>query len=65
MAENVNWKKVEDTGETRILDALHFALNGDSIPEIARKAGVPESSLYSIKNHGPFAHREGHGASAH
>jgi hypothetical protein len=31
MAPNVNWKGLEEIGETRILDALRLALNGTSI----------------------------------
>ena len=65
MAQKVNWKKVEEIGEGRILWALSFAMNGDSVQEIARKTGLPESSLQSIKKDGPFAHRKGSRTSAH
>jgi len=58
MARKINWRKIEDIGEARILRALSSAMNGDSVPEIARKTGIPESSLCSIKKHGPFAHRK-------
>jgi transposase-like protein len=54
---SVNWVGVEELGEKRILEALAFALRGESIPEIARKTGIPAPSLYSIREHGPFAHR--------
>ena len=53
----VDWAGVAKIGEERVLDALHLALNGKSIPEINRKTGIPESSLYSIRRDGPFAHR--------
>ena len=57
MAPNVNWKELEEIGETRILDALRLALNGTSMADIARETGIPASSLSSIKCHGPYAHR--------
>jgi transposase-like protein len=57
MAPNVNWKGLEEIGETRILDALRLALNGTSMADIARETGIPASSLSSIKCHGPYAHR--------
>ena len=57
MAPSVNWKELEEIGETRILDALRLALNGTSMAEIARETGIPASSLSSIKCHGPYAHR--------
>lgn len=43
--------------DKRILDALALALKGRSVPRIARETGVPTSSLYSVRKHGPFAHR--------
>ena len=52
----VKWRGIADIGEKRVLDALSMALNGKSIPEIARKTRIPESSLYSIRKDGPFAH---------
>jgi hypothetical protein len=57
MASNVNWKGLEEIGETRILDALRLALNRTSMADIARETGIPPSSLSSIKCHGPYAHR--------
>ena len=57
MAPNVNWKGLEEIGETRILDALRLALNGTSMADIARETGIPASSLSSIKCHRPYAHR--------
>ena len=54
---SVNWVGVETMKEVRILNALHFALNKRSIPEIARETGIPKSSLYSIRKSGPYAHR--------
>ena len=54
---SVNWVRLEEIGETRILDALRLALQGVSIPEIHRETGIPKASLYSIKNHGPYEHR--------
>jgi hypothetical protein len=54
---SVNWVGVEKIGETRILDALSLALRGKSIPEITRKTGIPSQSLYSVRNHGPYEHR--------
>ena len=57
---SVNWVKLEEIGETRILDALRLALQGISIPEIHRETGIPKASLYSIKNHGPYEHRNRH-----
>ena len=53
----VNWKKLEDIGETRILIALSLALGGRSVPEIARETGISTASLYSIRKHGPYQHR--------
>lgn len=53
----VNWVGVETLKEVRILNALYLALNGKSIPEIARETGIPKSSLYSIRKHGAYAHR--------
>jgi hypothetical protein len=53
----VNWVGIEKIGEKRILDALALALRGKSIPEIARETGIPASSLYSVKDHGPYNHR--------
>ncbi len=57
MAPNVNWKELEEIGETPILDALRLALNRTSMADIARETGIPPSSLSSIKCHGPYAHR--------
>jgi hypothetical protein len=57
MAANVNWKGLEEIGETRILDALRLTLNGATIADIARETGIPASSLSSIKCRGPYAHR--------
>ena len=56
MAAKVNWKGLEEVGETRILDALRLALNGTNIADISRKTGIPPSSLSSIKCHRPYAH---------
>ncbi len=53
----VNWVALQKIGETRILHALKLALRGKAIPEIARETGVPKASLYSIRKHGPFEHR--------
>lgn len=53
----VNWKKIEDIGELRILIALSLALRSRSIPDIARETGIPTASLYSIRKHGPYQHR--------
>jgi len=66
MSVNVNWKGLEEIGETRILDALRLALNAldhqeSSIAQIARATGIPPSSLSSIKCHGPYAHRNKQG----
>jgi hypothetical protein len=58
MAAKVNWKGLEEVGETRILDALRLALNGTNIADISRKTGIRPSSLSSIKCHGPCAHRK-------
>jgi hypothetical protein len=57
MSAKVNWVKLEEIGETRILDALRLALLGKSIAEIERETRIPTSSLYSIKKHGPYEHR--------
>ena len=57
MVANVNWKGLEEIGETRILNALRLALNGATLADIARETGIPASSLSSIKCHGPYAHR--------
>jgi hypothetical protein len=54
----VNWIGIANIGEKRVLDALVMALNCKSIPDIARKTGIPESSLYSIRKDGPFAHKK-------
>jgi hypothetical protein len=56
MESPVNWRGIADIGEKRVLDALSMALNGKRIPEIARETRIPESSLYSIRKDGPFAH---------
>lgn len=53
----VNWVGLEKIGETRIANALALALNGKTISEIARATGIPEASLYSIRKHGPYEHR--------
>jgi hypothetical protein len=58
MAAKVNWKGLEEVGETRILDALRLALNATNIADISRKTGIPPSSLSSIKCQGPYAHRK-------
>jgi len=55
--QTVNWIALEEIGEIRILKALQLAMNKKSIPEIARETGIPSSSLYSIKAHGPYEHR--------
>lgn len=57
MREHVKWRRLEEIGEVRILDALRLALNGCSIAEIERQTRIPASSLSSIKCHGPYAHR--------
>jgi len=49
----VNWVGLEKINEVRILDALRLALLGKSIQEIERETGIPTSSLYSIRKHGP------------
>jgi transposase-like protein len=54
----VDWAGIARIGERRVLDALALALNGKSIPDISRATGIPESSLYSIRKNGPFAHQE-------
>ena|ERR1700690_3318767 len=55
----IDWVALEKvSGGQNILEALHLALRRVPITDIARQAKVPESSLYSIKNHGPYAHRE-------
>jgi hypothetical protein len=63
---SVNWVGVEKIGERRILDALSLALRGKPIPEISRETGIPAPSLYSVRDHGPYAHRNrrigGHGS---
>ena len=53
----VNWVGLEKIGEIRIVNALALALRSTTISEIARKTGIPESSLYSIRKHGPYEHR--------
>ena len=47
------WQAVDK----RILAALVLAVKKRSIPEIAIAAGVPRSSLYSIRKWGPYEHR--------
>ncbi len=54
----VNWIGIANLGQRRVLDALAMALNGKPIPDIARETGIPESSLYSMRKHGPFAHQK-------
>jgi hypothetical protein len=54
---SVNWVGVEQIGERRILIALYLALNGKSIPDIARQTGIPRQSLCDVKLHGPQSHR--------
>jgi transposase-like protein len=54
----VDWAGIAKIGEKRVLDALALALRGKSIPDISRETGIPESSLYSIRQHGPFAHQK-------
>ena len=53
----VDWVGLEKIGETRIVNALKLALRGETIPQIARETGIPEASLYSIRKHGPYEHR--------
>jgi len=53
----VDWVGLEKIGETRIAIALSLALKGQSIPEISRQTGIPTASLYSIRKHGPYEHR--------
>ncbi len=63
MAKKIDWVALEKIrGGTMILDALRLALASldrqkITIADIARQSGVPESSLDSIKCHGPYAHR--------
>lgn len=54
---SVNWIGLEEIKETRILRALQLALNRKPISEIARETGIPSSSLYDIRLHGPYSHR--------
>lgn len=54
---NVDWVGLEKIGERRILEALCLALRGKSIPEISQETGIPSQSLYDIKAHGPYSHR--------
>jgi hypothetical protein len=54
----VDWAGIAALGERRVLDALQMALNRRAIPDIERETGVPASSLYSIRKHGPFAHQK-------
>ena len=56
-SSNVDWAGVEKMGEKRILDALCLALRGRSIPEISQETGIPSQSLYDIRAHGPYSHR--------
>jgi hypothetical protein len=58
MTTDVDWAGIERLGERRVLDALGLALQGKSVQEIAFITGIPESSLASIRLHGPFAHRQ-------
>jgi hypothetical protein len=53
----VDWVGLEKIGETRILVALGLALRGKTIREIARETGIPQASLYAIRRHGPYDHR--------
>jgi hypothetical protein len=53
----VNWRGLEDIGETRILAALQFALKNAPIPDISRETGIPKFSLYDIRLHGAYSHR--------
>ena len=57
---NVNWIGIANLGEKRVLDALSLALQRKQIPDISRETGIPESSLYSIRKDGPFAHQKTH-----
>ena len=57
MSLKINWVGIEKIGEKRILDALGLALRGRSPQEVARKTGIPLSSLQSIRKNGPYAHR--------
>ena len=50
----VDWVGAENTG---IPYALALALRRKPIREIVGEAGVPASSLYSIRKHGPYEHR--------
>jgi hypothetical protein len=54
----VDWAGIAALGERRVLDALAMALNGKSIPDIESETGIPAASLYSIRKHGPFAHKK-------
>jgi hypothetical protein len=56
--ENIDWVALEKVrGGLKILKALQLALKGKSMKEIEQEAGVPYSSLDSIKLHGPYEHR--------
>jgi hypothetical protein len=50
---SAQWPSVDK----KILDALTFALKGKSIQQIVVETGVPAASLYSIRKHGPYEHR--------
>jgi hypothetical protein len=57
-AKKQDWVALEKIDpEVRILKALHLALNGKRVPEIARETGIAARSLNSIRRDGPFAHR--------
>jgi hypothetical protein len=43
--------------DKKILDALTLALKRKSIQQIVVETGIPASSLYSIRKHGPYEHR--------
>lgn len=54
---NVDWGGVEKIGERRIIEALALALRGKFIPKISQEIGIPSQSLYDIRLHGPYSHR--------
>jgi len=62
--KNVDWAGIARIGEKRVLDAVHLALNGNPIPAISRATKIPEASLFSIRKHGPFAHKKKKAASS-
>ncbi len=54
---SVDWAGIGKIGEKRVLVALHLALQGKSIPDIAHETGISSKSLYDIKLHGPYSHQ--------